>query len=158
MRLTIKSFLFAILMGTVFVNLYFYFLSAKSETVNCESPVIVTSRHKSFQFNGTIGVTLNPGGTGSVAFSGEINRRGEPSGSVLLRIIYFNYSVEHYSYLTLANFVIKKNINDHTDDAIFDKLIFDFHDKTRRVRVEKIADSAYLIENAFNPIFVCIKK
>lgn len=158
MRTKFIFFLFLVLMLTIGGNVYQFFSGPNIETVNCESPIFITSHQKGYHFSGTIGVTLNPEGSGAIAYSGEITGGADGGNYSILRIVYFNYTIDYFSYLTLTDFVIKKNVNDNIEDAKFDKLIFDFHDKTRRVRVEKLSQTAYLLQNAFNPIFVCIKK
>ncbi len=86
------------------------------------------------------------------SFSGELTELDTNTTFDVLRIIYFDYSIEYYSYFTLSNFVIKKNVNDSSDDQMFNRLMFDLNASDRRIRVERVKDNAFLIENTFNPI------
>ncbi|EPH3181273.1 TPA: hypothetical protein MYQ36_004479 [Citrobacter braakii] len=158
MRAIIKLTILISFIVIILANIYYYFDVSRREMINCESPVLIPMPKKGFQYSGIIGMTFNPNGTGMASFSGELTELDTNTTFDVLRIIYFDYSIEYYSYFTLSNFVIKKNVNDSTDDQMFNRLMFDLSTAGRRIRVERLKDTAFLIENTFNPIFICIER
>ncbi|TQI78363.1 FidL-like putative membrane protein [Serratia fonticola] len=159
MRVKKLKLLTAILSLLFISNLLIYFERyLYVENIDCDSSLSIPIMRDGYNFSGTIHMTFKPNGSGSVAMTGSLARSGGKQSYDILRTVYFDYIYDNYSYLTLSNFVVKKNITDDTAEALFNNVLFDFSSASRQIRVEKLNDNAYLIENAFSPVFICIKK
>lgn len=137
----------------VYLERYFYV-----ENIDCDSSLNIPILRDGYNFSGTIHMTFKPNGSGSVAMTGDLAHNEGKQSYDILRTIYFDYIYDSYSYFTLSNFVVKKNVTDDMAEAMFNNVLFDFSSASRQIRVEKLNDNAYLIENVFSPVFICIKK
>lgn len=151
----IGAFALTLLSAALLFNLLMhkFVVNEQSAKVNCSAFFLAQS---GLQTNGVMNLNIDGKRLGEIDISATVR---DSSGTIkyhLLRNVSFAYRHEDRGYLTLQLVDISKKASDDMTNELFNKSLFDFSVKSRRLRITMVGDS-YLLWNGFSPVMICIR-
>ncbi|WII85148.1 hypothetical protein N5863_29080 (plasmid) [Klebsiella pasteurii] len=132
----------------LFINKFFIIPEGKK--INCESFFTIESDLTSV---GVMSFHINGISSGRMRLSATVTDRIGVKYN-LLRYVNFDYRYDGDGYISFEQVYIIKNLGDNMPDEFFNKYIFDFSVKERKMRITEVGDS-YMLWNDFSPVMMC---
>ena len=126
--------------------------------INCSSTFQIPTMASKYVLSGRTTFSFEPDGNGMIEVDGRVNNdKGLTQNTSLRRKLSFSYHYNKNGEIKMSDIIVTKYTTDNFDDHFFNAFLFDLSTKERTIKISRV-ENAYLMSNAFSPVFMCVTR
>lgn len=126
--------------------------------INCTSTFQIPSMASKYILSGRTTFSFKPDGNGMIEVDGRVNNdKGLTKNTSLRRKLTFSYHYNKNGEINMSDIIVTKYTTDNFEDRFFNAFLFDLSTRERTIKISRL-ENAYLMSNAFSPVFMCVTR